>query len=62
MTFDLRCAASSCSVIAGSDELGSRECSVSVLKMEVGALPQMSSMHSVLSSHSTPGHTMPSAE
>ena len=34
---------------------------VSELKIDAGALPAMTSMHSELSSHSTPGQTMPSA-
>jgi hypothetical protein len=40
--------------------LGSRECSASVLKMEVGALPAIIARHSELSSHSITGQTMPS--
>mmetsp|Transcript_25671 Transcript_25671/g.76358 ORF Transcript_25671/g.76358 Transcript_25671/m.76358 type:complete len:204 (-) Transcript_25671:1501-2112(-) len=59
MCFDLRCSLSRPSVMDASLDFGSRECSVSRLKMEP-PLPLMASRQAVLSSHSTPGQTMPS--
>ena len=58
--FDLRWESWTFSVILMSSDLGSRECSESVLKIESGPLPAITSRHSELSSHSTPGHRMPS--
>ena len=53
LTHSLTCLLTKCA-------LGSRECSASVLKMEVGDLPAIISRHSELSSQSMTGQTMPS--